>query len=61
MIAKSVCTALAAALLAALVLAFGGYEARAEATKTAVFAGGCFWCVEDAFDHVDGVTETVSG
>ena len=60
MIAKSVCTALAAALLAALVLAFGG-EARAEATKTAVFAGGCFWCVEDAFDHVDGVTETVSG
>lgn len=61
MIAKSVCTALTAALLAALVLAFGGYEARAEATKTAVFAGGCFWCVEDAFDHVDGVTETVSG
>jgi peptide-methionine (S)-S-oxide reductase len=61
MIAKSVCTALAAALLAALVLAFGGYEARAEATKTAVFAGGCFWCVEDVFDHVDGVTETVSG
>ncbi|ODR95954.1 peptide methionine sulfoxide reductase [Methyloceanibacter stevinii] len=30
-------------------------------TKTAIFAGGCFWCVEDAFDKVDGVTETVSG
>ena len=30
-------------------------------TKTAIFAGGCFWCVEDAFDEVDGVTETVSG
>lgn len=61
MIAKSVCTALAAALLAALVLAFGGYEARAEATKTAVFAGGCFWCVEEAFDKVPGVVSTTSG
>ena len=20
-----------------------------------MFAGGCFWCVEEAFDHVDGV------
>ncbi|ODS00211.1 peptide methionine sulfoxide reductase [Methyloceanibacter methanicus] len=33
----------------------------AAATKTAIFAGGCFWCVEDAFDKVEGVTETVSG
>ena len=30
-------------------------------TKTAIFAGGCFWCVEAAFDEVPGVTETVSG
>ena len=30
-------------------------------TETAVFAGGCFWCVEEAFDEVAGVTETVSG
>ena len=29
--------------------------------KTAIFAGGCFWCVEAAFDEVAGVTETVSG
>jgi len=28
---------------------------------TAVFAGGCFWCVEADFDKVDGVLETVSG
>lgn len=28
---------------------------------TAVFAGGCFWCVEEAFDEVAGVAETVSG
>ena len=61
MIAKSICAALTAAFLAVLVLAFGGYETRAEATKTAIFAGGCFWCVEAAFDEVDGVTETISG
>lgn len=30
-------------------------------TKTAIFAGGCFWCVEKDFDQVPGVTETVSG
>ena len=35
--------------------------ATAQELKTAVFAGGCFWCVEEAFDHVDGVTETMSG
>lgn len=27
----------------------------------AVFAGGCFWCVESDFEHVDGVIEAVSG
>ena len=30
-------------------------------TATAVFAGGCFWCVEADFDKVDGVISTVSG
>lgn len=29
--------------------------------ETAVFAGGCFWCVESDMDHVKGVTSTVSG
>ena len=33
----------------------------AENLETAVFAGGCFWCVEEAFDKVEGVVETVSG
>ena len=27
----------------------------------AIFAGGCFWCVEEAFDQVDGVVSTTSG
>ena len=28
---------------------------------SAVFAGGCFWCVEAAFEQVDGVTSATSG
>jgi peptide-methionine (S)-S-oxide reductase len=32
-----------------------------DATEVAVFAGGCFWCVESDFDNVPGVLATVSG
>ncbi len=27
----------------------------------AVFAGGCFWCVEAAFQDLGGITDAVSG
>ncbi|MDB9528405.1 peptide-methionine (S)-S-oxide reductase MsrA [Oscillatoria sp. CS-180] len=30
-------------------------------TATAVFAGGCFWCMEKPFDEVPGVLDTTSG
>ena len=30
-------------------------------TERATFGGGCFWCVEAAFERVRGVEETVSG
>lgn len=32
-----------------------------EGLETATFAGGCFWCVEEAFDEVQGVVSTTSG
>jgi peptide-methionine (S)-S-oxide reductase len=36
-------------------------EAPGATTKTAVFAGGCFWGVQGVFQHVNGVTSAVSG
>jgi len=30
-------------------------------TETAIFAGGCFWCVESDFDKIEGVVATTSG
>jgi peptide-methionine (S)-S-oxide reductase len=30
-------------------------------TATAIFAGGCFWCMEPPFDKLDGVVSTTSG
>ena len=30
-------------------------------TRTAVLAGGCFWCIEGVFDQLEGVTKVVSG
>jgi peptide-methionine (S)-S-oxide reductase len=50
--------------VAALALATGAAAAQSEgkaATAKATFAGGCFWCVEEAYDKVPGVVATTSG
>lgn len=31
------------------------------ATDVAIFAGGCFWCMEGPFDKLDGVVSSTSG
>jgi len=35
--------------------------ALAQKTEKATFAGGCFWCTEEAFEKVPGVIGAVSG
>ncbi len=34
---------------------------RNQKVDLATFAGGCFWCVESAFEGVDGVLDVISG
>ncbi len=36
-------------------------ESPAAGVAKATFAGGCFWCMEGPFDHLDGVISTTSG
>ena len=38
-----------------------GQNSPNPATKTAIFAGGCFWCIQPAFDKANGVVKTVVG
>ncbi|MDB4951993.1 MAG: peptide methionine sulfoxide reductase [Gemmatimonadetes bacterium] len=59
------------AVAAAAALAIGSSAGRADvawaqaapraATDTVAFAGGCFWCMEPAFDHIPGVLSVTSG
>lgn len=56
--------------LAMVLVIFSGWlfsasmQVSAEVNKgsaTAVFAGGCFWCMEPPFDKLEGVISTISG
>ena len=35
--------------------------AYSENISKAYFAGGCFWCMEESFEKLDGVKEVISG
>tara|TARA_B110001452_G_scaffold12353_1_gene10166 strand:- start:37 stop:627 length:591 start_codon:yes stop_codon:yes gene_type:complete len=34
---------------------------QAQSLKVAYFAGGCFWCMEESFEKIEGVIDVVSG
>lgn len=50
---------LSLAILAGVVVQCG--QAKAQSSDVAIFAGGCFWCVEADFEKVRGVGDAVSG
>src|SRR6478672_221460 len=45
----------------ALAVASYGQSPAPATTRTAVFVGGCFWCIQPAFDKTPGVIKTVVG
>jgi methionine-S-sulfoxide reductase len=50
------------ALIAACTIASSqGQNSSPVETRTAIFAGGCFWCIQPAFDKAKGVIKTVVG
>lgn len=49
------------ALLASLITLLALAPAQAQTRAVAIFAGGCFWCMEPPFDKLDGVLATTSG
>lgn len=54
---------LALSLFAAAVFAADpeNTSASEQRNETAIFAGGCFWCMEPPFDKLNGVISTISG
>jgi methionine-S-sulfoxide reductase len=50
-----------AGLTAIIVTGSRGQNSSPVETRTAIFAGGCFWCIQPAFDKAKGVVKTVVG
>lgn len=48
-------------LVLLLWLAGSLYSIQAATTQTAIFAGGCFWCMQSDFDKIPGVISTQAG
>jgi methionine-S-sulfoxide reductase len=50
-----------AAIVAGTIESSQSQNSSSAETQTAVFAGGCFWCIQPAFDKAKGVINTVVG
>ena len=44
-----------------LIILFNFNKVYSENIGKAYFAGGCFWCMEESFEKVNGVLEVISG
>lgn len=60
-VATSLLFAFTAATAAAQPAATAARTPATPATAVAIFAGGCFWCMEPPFDKLPGVISTTSG
>jgi methionine-S-sulfoxide reductase len=50
-----------AGLTAIIVTGSRGQNSSPVETRTAIFAGGCFWCIQPGFDKAKGVVKTAVG
>ena len=50
-----------AAIAGGTIISTQGQNPSPAETRTAVLAGGCFWCIQPAFDKAKGVIKTVVG
>ena len=50
-----------AGLTAIIVTGSRGQNSSPVETRTAILAGGCFWCIQPGFDKAKGVVKTVVG
>ena len=44
-----------------LILIYSTKNLNAQNLTKAYFAGGCFWCMEESFENLNGVSEVISG
>ncbi|MGF1621176.1 MAG: peptide-methionine (S)-S-oxide reductase MsrA [Rhodomicrobiaceae bacterium] len=49
------------ALSLVVAAAAGAAHAQSDNRASAIFAGGCFWCMEPPYDETEGVMATISG
>jgi len=47
--------------LFAIIIFFSGVAMSEAKTKEAIFAGGCFWCMEPPYSFIDGVIDVSAG
>ncbi len=52
---------LLATLTLGILISTTAFAATEKSYQEAIFAGGCFWCMEGPYDKLDGVISTTSG